>query len=222
MNVAAPIERHEIDVVALQEVDFDRSGRSRVLADIHANTELRHIEVFPYSPSAFFPGARAGVAVASRYPIVRKREFTLPNPGLRITRDGRTYDSYDKGMLACEIEADGKALTVVSVHMFPFHMFERPADHDDFHEIWWTLRRHLGELGALRPLVVAGDFNTDDRRLLRDVDGRPLTGTTQGQVTHRGYAADDILFSPEVPDPPRAQVLDTFSDHRLCLVDLGE
>lgn len=220
MGVAEPIKQHGVDVIALQEVDFDQSGDSQVLADIHANTELRHIQRFPSSPSAFFPGGRAGVAVASRYPIVRKWEFTLPNPGLQITLGDRTYDSYDKGMLACEIDADGRPLTLVSVHMFPFHMFERDADHDDFDEIWRALRQRLGELGTRRPLVVAGDFNTDNRGLLRDVDGRPLTGTTHGQVTHRGYAADDILFSPEVPDPPPAQVLDTFSDHRLCLVDL--
>jgi len=222
VDVAGPINHHEIDVIALQEVDFDRRGSSRVLDDIHANTKLRHIQRFPFSPSAFFPDARAGVAIASRYPIVQKREVILPNPELRITRDDQVYDSYDKGMLVCEINADGRPLILVSVHMFPFHMFERDADHGDFDGIWRALRKHLGELGAARPLVVAGDFNTDNRGLLRDVDGRPLTGTTRGQVTHRGYAADDILFSPEVPFPPRAEVLDTFSDHRLCLVDLRE
>ncbi|MDQ7905998.1 endonuclease/exonuclease/phosphatase family protein [Phytohabitans sp. ZYX-F-186] len=220
-SVADLVKAQGIDVIALQEVDFDRSGRSTVLDDIEANTALRHIQRYPCSPSAFFPAARAGVAIASRYRITGRWEFKLPNPRLRITRGGSTYESYDKGVLACEIATGGGRLTLVSLHMFPFHMFERPADHDDFDGIWRALRKHLGELGG-RPLVVAGDFNTADRGLLPDVNGRRLTGTTRGQVTHRGFAADDILFSPEVPDPPTARVLDTFSDHRLCLVELGE
>jgi endonuclease/exonuclease/phosphatase family metal-dependent hydrolase len=214
-EIADQVASQDIDILCLQEVDFDADNfHSRILDRLAQDTDLTHTARFALSSSSFSESRRSGVAIASRYPVQETTRQPLRNPRLRTTlRDGRRIGSFDKGMLGVTLDlGHGCSVVVVSLHMFPFHLFGRSAEDTSFARLWKDAAAWLDGLPA--PLIVCGDFNTGNRDL--------VAGTLRNAVTaptYRDQAYDDILHSPDL----RAEgltVLDTFSDHRLCVAEL--
>lgn len=206
------------DVLALQEIDLDGKGHSSVLKTLREQTSLRHIHHVELSPSAFQDGQYAGLAIASRCPTDVIRHAVLPNPDLTITTTNGVMRSYDKGFLECTIKIGDRAVSVVSLHAYPFRRFQRDASDAAFAFVWEALGEHLSQS---RPdaLVVAGDLNSADRRLILDNTAIPLSGAMGGQPTHAGMAADDILYSRDFT-VRSARTVSTLSDHALCVAEL--
>jgi endonuclease/exonuclease/phosphatase family metal-dependent hydrolase len=210
-SLAALVIEQRIDVLAMQEVDYDVIGRSSVLTTLRTETALQYIHADQLSPSSYLPGYRSGLALASRTPIVGRGMERFPNPGL-VTGDMR---SYDKGVLAGTVQAGGMRLTVVTAHSFPFRRFGATPDENRFAPVWQALAEHLGKLDD--PLVLCGDFNTPRRELLTARTDRPLSRAIGDRPTHRGLATDDILYSAGLTVSGTPRVLDSFSDHDLCV-----
>jgi endonuclease/exonuclease/phosphatase family metal-dependent hydrolase len=213
--LVAQVIDQRIDVLALQEVDFDVIGRSAVLAALRTETALEYVYAEPLSPSSYLPGHRAGLGLASRVPIAGQSLELLPNPRLAVGE----LTSYDKGAVAGTIQAGDLRVMLVSVHAFPFRRFGRTPDEAEFAPIWQALASQLGKLGD-GALVVCGDFNTARRDLLLGATARPLARAIGNRPTHRGQSIDDILYSADLV-AGQPLVLPSFSDHDLCVVTLA-
>ena len=218
-DMAAKVRELELDLLVLQEVDFSSNGDSHVINAIKSDTHLQNSREYSYSPSSFYAGMRAGMALVTRFPIVRHSSFLLPNPDLKVSYEGRQVGTFDKGVLSCVVDMNGIRTSVVAVHMFPFHMFERSASDPAFASGWEHIRRLIARLGE--PLIVAGDFNTSKRDLVVRGSEQRLQSAVDAQITHRGFSADDILYSAGRFRIDRVDVLDNFSDHQLCVAELA-
>jgi endonuclease/exonuclease/phosphatase family metal-dependent hydrolase len=214
--LVAQVIDQRIDVLALQEVDFDVIGRSAVLAALRTETALEYVHAEALSPSSYLPGHRAGVGLASRVPIAAPGLDLLPNPRLAVGQ----ITTYDKGAIWGTIQTGDLRVTLVSVHAFPFRRFGRTPDEAEFAPIWQSLADQLGKLGD-DPLVVCGDFNTPRRDLLLSAVDRQLVRAIGARPTHRGLPIDDILYSAELVVSGAPLVLASFSDHDLCVVTLA-
>jgi endonuclease/exonuclease/phosphatase family metal-dependent hydrolase len=215
---AQMIRSYGLDLVAFQEVDFDQDGYSRVLAAVQAGTELQHIQTWMLSPSSFVPDGRSGLAIASRYPIASSSTYKIPNPELEVDYRGTQIRTFDKGILACLIDAPVARLCLGSIHSYPFHRFQRQAQESEFAMIWQELADFVTTICAGR-LLVAGDFNTARRDLLTEKTDLALRRAVGEVPTHRGLPMDDILYSDGLAMLGQPKVVPNFSDHHLCIAD---
>jgi endonuclease/exonuclease/phosphatase family metal-dependent hydrolase len=220
-DLGRPVEHvRELDVLALQEVLFDDEGNSSMLDSFSAQTELRYVYSRKLSPSMLDPTLHSGLAIVSRVPLRPITFSTLPNPDLSVMSDSGEIRTFDKGLVAATVALSGHDLTVASLHSFPFHRFGRDASDPEFTPIWESLAEDIERLPGTH-LAIGGDFNTEFRDLVLSRTKRELRGTFTGIATHRTNKFDDILRSPELIVHAEPIALETFSDHRLCVVELG-
>lgn len=203
-----------LDLLALQEVPFSGGERpSPLLVSLAERTQLRHHAANVLSPAWLARGQLSGVAVASRFPIEASTTGTLPNPGLKSP----DMISFDKGTVTARIEARGRVMAMTSLHLPPFHRFGRRAEDRSFGYIWDDLAKQLEPEGD-ELLIIAGDFNTPHRQLLL----RRMNAGLRSSVTvptHKGRTIDDIVHSTSA-EQVSSRVVQTFSDHCLCVVEL--
>ncbi len=212
------VSQTQIDVLALQEVDYDAYGSSLTLDALVTRSHLRHSCARPLSDSAFVPHALSGLALVSRFPLQSCSARLLPNPGLRARRGSGAVESFDKGLVFAVIRLGDLPVTVSAVHCTPYHFFGRDARDPDFEHIWAALAREVEQLPG-QAVVLAGDFNTSDRSLLLKMTGRPLRRTLTGGLGSRRRDVDDILYAPPLSLAAAPSVVTTASDHDLFLVD---
>lgn len=215
-EVACLLTDRRVDIAAFQEVGFDGTGTSELLEHVRNVTALRHVTAFPLHASSFFPGRLGGVALASRFPWHDHSRFVLPNPDLTTHLEEKEIRSHDKGLVSATCSPWGIELGVTSLHSFPFHLFRREAQEADFKEIWDSLTDELRRQLDRHPVLVCGDFNTGDRRLVLDGEDMPLTSAIEGRATYKEESVDDILYSPSI-ELLRTEILANFSDHSMCL-----
>lgn len=212
------ISQEQIDVLCLQEVDFDHCGHSRVLDTICSKTNLKFIAKSILSESSFFPSESAGVAIASRFPLKNSRERGLKNPRLVGELDGTSITTFDKGLVSAVVAAPDMSFRIASLHAFPFHLFGRYAGDQNFKFIWLDLASEISKL-ANYPLVVCGDFNATQRYLVLGSTEVALARVIGDVPTYKDKAYDDILISSYF-HAQSSWTIENFSDHRLCLADL--
>lgn len=217
-GIAHLLDDLRVDIVALQEVDFAGSGRSRILDVIRDETELTHGAWHILSDSSFDPGRRAGVALASRFPLKDSEQVTFTNPRLSTVVNGETIRSHDKGLVAATAVLPDVDVSVVSLHCVPFKMFGHRAEAAIFRSLWQEISAVLAGF-TTGPAIVCGDFNTHRRDLTSAPNGHPLARAIT-EPTQVDDAVDDILFSGEFR-LASARTTATFSDHRLCVAELA-
>jgi endonuclease/exonuclease/phosphatase family metal-dependent hydrolase len=159
----------DVDVAALQEIRFSAEGELDDLALAARSAGMPHIAAFPLSASCVRQGELAGLALLSRHPFRDEQREKLPNLGFNGEPDGCAVASYDKGLLSAVLDHNGRPLRVVSLHAPPFHRFGRAAE--EFTSIWEAVAKSIGPVDEL-PLLVCGDFNTDDREIDHSPDRR--------------------------------------------------
>ena len=148
-RVAALVRETGADIVLLQEVDVrtQRSGgvdQPAVLASLTGHSAA-------FGRTLDYQGGLYGIAVLSRWPIVRDTMLQLP-----VTPpQGRAGGSYEpRGALVATVEPPGGRVTVINTHL--------DASRDEQYRLQElaTLiaeaHRRLGEPGSL---LVGGDFN---------------------------------------------------------------
>ena len=195
-EIAELLLSYKVDIVGLQEVDFDSSTRSSILEKIKRDTPLEYVAHNILSSSSFNQDGSAGVALASRYPLTNLKRKYFSNPGLGTELDGIPIRSHDKGLISATVILPSLEISVVSLHTFPFRLFGREASDSDFEPLWSELSVELGGL-AVRPLIVCGDFNTEQRDLISKSIGTFLTRSVVNEPTHKGKPIDDILYSED-------------------------
>lgn len=215
-EVVRLVNEYRLDILALQEVDLHPDGSSAVLRVLCDQTELRYQQAHALSPSSFRAGFAAGLAIASRFAITSRVSGSLRNPIRTFSEDGIEVVSHDKGVLWCTIDLSGITAVVGSFHAFPFYKFDRSAEDSIFAPTWRSMSKYVSKFQGT-PLLLCGDFNTPRRDLLIDISPTPLQRVVGDIRTYRGFAADDILASPEVEQANSPTIVENFSDHKLCI-----
>ena len=208
-----------LDFLLLQEIEFEDDGltlatESQELVD---KLGFSHKSGLPLSPSQFSPTRKFGNAILSRYPLTSPRRFLVPNPSLFATRGGRRLASHDKGFVCVDAYTPLGLVSVASIHLLPFHMFDVDPSKAPMIGMWTELAIGLEKELLGRPFVVGGDFNTNDRSvfLSKFLEGR-CPAAAGGAPTRPGKdrSFDDLVTWPG-SYLALGPVIPGFSDHHL-------
>jgi endonuclease/exonuclease/phosphatase (EEP) superfamily protein YafD len=150
-----------IDILSLSEVHLEDVTHSQMVEHIAQALGLPHYSALALDRSHLDTSKQMGMAVISRYPIVRQEKFIIPSPKIEVDRpNGEHWVMMDKGGQRVVLDVDGRRIAVVNFSYFPFHHFKRRVDEPEFTD----LRRQL--LDVLRgnekdvPTIITGDFNS--------------------------------------------------------------
>ncbi len=226
---AAAVGDLDADVLALQEVDRDQprshgADLTSVAAEAMGAPEHRFAAVLHGEPGLWTAAtgtaqpatASYGIALLSRFPVVRWQVLALPMlrgrtpvrwPGSRWPTLARDEP---RAALVAVLETPEGQLTVVGTHLTVI-----PG---------WTVRqlRHLvGRTQTLpRPFVLMGDLNLE--RPVRPSGLRPLAEAATYPVEVPVRQLDHILADGAVqPVAPGRAVPTGLSDHRALVVDVA-
>jgi endonuclease/exonuclease/phosphatase family metal-dependent hydrolase len=214
-EIVSLLREHRVDIVGLQEVDFDADSSSAILTAIRSRTELSHTVQHVLSGSSFNSAKFAGVAIASCYFMTDAVERRFLNPGIASGAGSDSICMHDKGLISADLSVHGRELRVSSLHSFPFHVFGRAAEEREFFFVWRDITRALTETAAPSQ-IVCGDFNTTRRDLILEHRNVALRRANVENATYMGEPLDDILFSDDF-SLNSIGVIPNFSDHHLCL-----
>ncbi len=231
-QIAALLREHDLDIVVLNEVDFDSawSGHENQAEHIARaagyphRAEQRNIDVsFP------FFSLRFGNAVLSRHPIRDARLIDYPSVSTK-----ETIFAGRKNGLLCTIQLPGDRL----VRVLAVHLDHRPE---------WVRVGSAKVIVDLRkesdvPLIAAGDFNSTRigfPHATLDRDGRtaiswllhtgayqtlPADGPRPDDLTFPSVASrsviDWILVPPAWTIRSKAVIPGTLSDHKLVVMEV--
>ncbi|MCE5169079.1 endonuclease/exonuclease/phosphatase family protein [Paenibacillus profundus] len=206
VRIANVIRDSGADIIALQEVDrhfADRSNYEDTIAVLAAQLEMNYAygANLDWAPE---PGRserrQYGIAVLSKYPIVKQRHYLL-----------NSFDSEQRGLLETEIDVNGARLFFYATHL-GLEENERMAQTEEILEI------AAARAGSA---VVAGDFNAYP-------DGPEIAHMTQAfcnvfadmpmaytyPAGEANETLDYILVGSEVIFGERREVIQTLaSDH---------
>ena len=210
---------YKVDIAALQEVDFDDRSQSFILSTIINETKLSYSVSNVLSESSFSANGRAGVAIASKFPLVNVRRRNFHNPNLSANLNGNTIQTHDKGWISATAIFAGLEISALSLHAFPFHLFGRKAHEEVFRPLWSELSTELQHL-AKEPLIACGDFNTPRRDLVSVGDGPALERAVIDRPTYGDQAFDDVLYTEDFY-LMSVNVVNNFSDHRMCFAEFA-
>ena len=148
-RVAALVRETGADIALLQEVDVrtERSGGVDQPAVLDSLTGLSAA----FGRTLDYQGGLYGIAVLSRWPIVRDTMLQLPvSPP-----QGRAGGSYEpRGALIATIEAPGGPITVINTHLDA-----SGEEHYRLQELATLIAEAGRRGGAPGPLLIGGDFN---------------------------------------------------------------
>lgn len=213
-HAAQLITRHQLDVVAFQEVEVENgTASSSWLNSVCELADLDHVKFVPIERSHHSVEHRLGLAIATRLPIESSDIVVFDNPGLDgfIDTIGRVT-SHDKGLMTVRVLWDALPLQVATTHLLPFRHFNASPEDHYFETVWKALSATLSDTSV--PTILAGDFNAPTRTTL--IEGNELTFAFAGQATRTsGESHDDVVASRHLR-LIRADTTPTFSDHFLC------
>ncbi|HEU4565014.1 MAG TPA: endonuclease/exonuclease/phosphatase family protein [Gemmatimonadaceae bacterium] len=219
-RVADLVRAEGADIVLLQEVDrlTTRSGRVDQIGELARRTGLHAA----FGRTLDYQGGEYGIAVLSRWPIVRDTLVHLPiTPPQQ--RAGGSYEP--RGALHVVIARGGDTLHVVNTHL--------DASRDD-HYRRQEAAALAGILGGIArgggTVIAGGDLNsTPDAAILPIIGGAGVRDAWAGCGDGDGFSFPasapvrriDYLLLPGGMRCVRARVLDSeASDHRAVLFEL--
>lgn len=208
-RIADVINRERPDLVGLQEVDVNvaRTNRANQIAELARLTGMHGA----FAPNLEYQGGWYGVAVLSRFPILRIEHRLFDH--LR--------EAERRGCLRAEVEVGGRRLSFVTTHLDYQHRDNRRFETEQLISIL---------SGVLAPLIVAGDFNDEPTgdsyklMLTRFADAWAAAPQQDDGLT---YPADkpvkriDYVFHSAPLRARRAWVVESLaSDHRAVMAEL--
>jgi endonuclease/exonuclease/phosphatase family metal-dependent hydrolase len=222
-GTAAAIRASAPDVVALQEVDVHWAGRSGFVDQASALGERLGMQV-RFTRIYQLPGASAGqpprefgVALLSRYPIVRSRDDTLTRLS---TQEANPVPTRMPGLLEATLDVRGTPVRVFNTHL-DYRSDPRIREQE--------VSEVLAYIGASAgPTLVFGDMNAKPdapelQPLLRRLRDAWPTAAGPG-FTYPADAPsqriDYVLVSPHFHVRSAAVPVTEASDHRPVVVDL--
>ncbi|MBI5642814.1 MAG: endonuclease/exonuclease/phosphatase family protein [Deltaproteobacteria bacterium] len=219
-RIADIIAHYEPDVVALQELDANKSRTNH----IHQAREIAdYLEMnFHFHPSMEVEDEKYGIAVLSRYPLKLMRAGALP------TFKWMRYLEARGALWAC-VDFNGRAIQIINTHL-GLHWREKRLQVSALLGSEWTAHANCRP-----PVIMCGDMNalpcsSGYRRItkfLRDAQVA-LKGTKPLSTFPSRYPIariDHIFTSPEFKvrsvDVPRTHLTSAASDHLPLIAEVS-
>ncbi len=172
------------DLVGIQEVDLGtrRSNGADEVAALREALELPHTL---FIPAMDYDGGQYGTLILSRFPIVRQATYTLDAAGMEPRAFGEVTVQMPNGRYLC----------MINTHL----SYESTAMQEAQMAI---LAEHLTKtLPADMPVILTGDFNTEDFSLFAPLTAAGLALTNHARHRFPTFrttrvAIDNILYDP--------------------------
>ena len=201
------INNENIDIICFQEIITTKE--IKYMDSIIENTELKYYDYYELSPNNLVKDTNSGIAIFSRYPINSIKKELFPNPMLLKTTDsGKTYYTFDKGYMLCEINNK----TILTHHGFPYRRFNStPEANRDIFSFFDEVidKYHLD--------IVTGDFNADDFMTLMPKTNNKYQRTINDITTVDNKKFDDILINKNINYSKK--IIKLLSDHFIVMIE---
>lgn len=193
----------QIDILSLSEVHLEGKYGSEMVDRIARELDMPYSASMALTPSFLDTGKQIGMAVISRYSIVKQEEFTIASPEIEVDRpNGEHWKMIDKGGQRVYLDIDGTIVSVVNFSYFPFHHFNRTVNEPEFKDVRLQLMRALLGDGDV-PTIITGDFNckgflvTDAFSELFENDKLKQAVEVRSTVVGSDDQLDHILYQPQ-------------------------
>ncbi len=218
-RIAEVIARFDPDVVALQELDSQRT-RSEGLNQTRAIAEILAMESH-FHAALRIADEEYGDAILSRHPLRLVRAEALPTPPSRFLKEQR-------GALWAAVSVEGREVQIINTH-FGLGRAERRVQARAILGPDW-----LGAARAAGPVIVCGDLNSPaggevhwlfrqsltDAQLEVPIVGTRRTFATTFPVLCLDYVFVSTEFQVRAVNIPRSLLTRAASDHFPVVVDL--
>ena len=219
-RIARVIARHDVDVVALQEIDVgrDRSGKIDQADRIARKLGM----VSHFYPSFVLKEGQYGNAVISRYPLKIVRTDALP----RL----KTHGVFEpRAALWVEIDVNGVKVNLINSHLSLWPA-ERLAQTEALLGPDW-----IGSAACQAPVILCGDFNSNPRSMVCKRMGGKLRDAQLLLASHKPHNTwmaahpfrriDHFFVSPDIGvlniTVPTTELDRIASDHLPLIVELN-
>ena len=201
------INNENIDIICFQEIITTKE--IKYMDSIIENTELKYYDYYELSPNNLVKDTNSGIAIFSKYPINSIKKELFPNPMLLKTTDsGKTYYTFDKGYMLCEINNK----TILTHHGFPYRRFNStPEANRDIFSFFDEV------IDKYHPDIVTGDFNADDFMTLMPKTNNKYQRTINDITTVDNKKFDDILINKNINYSKK--IIKLLSDHFIVMIE---
>lgn len=226
LEITQKINQLDLDILCFQEFPVEIDGRELLKEKIYHETDLKNSVMLGTAPSFLFKGGNVGVSIFSKYPIIYEEKLLFNNPNFsRISKDGKKYVSFDKGIVLAKIQLPHDEVTIITGHAIAFRPFDKTSD--DFPESYKPLEELICNNNINNKLIVCGDFNsTHLYDLIPNIHGKVndiVEGITiideRKEDEIIGIKSDYIMITPNISANKVEKILN-LSDHYLCVADL--
>ena len=206
------INNEKIDIICFEEIIT--TEEIKYLETIKEKTNLKYYDFFELSPNHLVDNTNSGLAIFSKYPLTTLKKEFFPNPMLsKTTSSGKTYYTFDKGYIICEVEVNEKKIKVLNHHGFPYRRFNStPEDNAKIFNVFdeAIINNNVD--------VVVGDFNANDFMNLMPKTNELYVRTINEVSTVDGMKFDDIVVKKGTNYNKKVQKL--LSDHFIVVADI--
>jgi endonuclease/exonuclease/phosphatase family metal-dependent hydrolase len=219
----AEIQRHNADIILLQEVEQALPGGRQSEPPpnyIRLRDELNgHDSWFSYprSDPRELPFG-IGLAIFSRTPLREKMRQDLPSPPIEFDFLGRKTTPTDRLLIGAKTTVAGRELQLFNTHLLAFFMLGSSSTTNPFQRN--LIAEHLAT--ASGPTVLAGDFNVSRHGSLVAQFAKCGFSTVQDkEVTwrRRPFVLDHIFHNAPLRCVNHEVVLTRASDHHAIVAD---
>lgn len=207
------INKYEIDIICLQEAITSSNDLPNMSEYIKNNTSLKYNISLETEKSHINIGNMMGVVICSKFPIDEVNKFMFKNPNWPLIKDSSSF-SHDKGFIFCCI----KGIKIISCHCIPFKAFGKdPLNHlDIFSELDNKL---IDTYKENNKMILCGDMNYDNV-----VNYFPkyfeIADDYIKDATRKDKRLDHMIVTKEIK-VNYVDIIETYSDHRLCIIGIN-
>ncbi len=221
----AEIQRHDADIVLLQEVEQALPGGKQ--ADPPKNYTQISQALNAYQGYFSFPKADArelpfgiGLAIFCKTPLYDMFRLELPSPYLEFQFNGETKTPTDRLLIGAKTTIAGHEVQIYNTHLLAFFMLKTSSKiHSE------QRRLVLEQLKQSRiPTLLGGDFNVSNHVALVEQFAQEGYRTAQSkEITWRRmpYVLDHIFFDRQLRLVSHAVVPTPASDHHLVVAEFA-
>jgi endonuclease/exonuclease/phosphatase family metal-dependent hydrolase len=183
------------DIITLQETHKNDSYDQ--VADIAKTLGYDYFVHDSTSHSHIDPSMQLGHGILSRYPIISHQTGLFNNPHISVEwEDGTQAVTFDKGYTTCELDIDGTAVSVTTLHLLPFRRFNLDVNTDAVREILGNVEASVTT--TAEKWIIQGDFNINSATLREYFPMLFSVGVEEATVddptTPKGNTYDHILY----------------------------
>lgn len=217
------IQRHDADIITLQEVEQARPGGEQLnppphLAQLQAALPGYHSYFsYPREDKRELPFG-IGLAIFSRFPLHDTFREYIPSPAVEFEFFGETKTPTDRLLIGAKTRIDGKEIALITTHLLAFFMLNSSS------EVHGGQRAQVGShlAKANLPTLVTGDFNVSKTESLLAEYGKFGFQTVQkDQITWRRkpFVLDHIFHNAPLRCVDHQVIPTRSSDHHALVAD---